>query len=114
VNYEQERELIDTAVQVADPDASVLGVMMKCQGATVKRVGVADINETNQTWRKMQEENKEFSSPRIQVSCSRLQAQGLIIRMDRNPSSLDLATNAYSITEFGVRFCEWCVVENRK
>lgn len=113
-NYEQERELIDTAVQMADPDSSILGVMMRYQGDAVKRAGVADINETNETWRRMRAESTEFSSPRIQVSCARLQAQGLIIRMDRNPSGLDLATNAYSLTEFGVKFCEWCLVEAKK
>jgi len=113
-SYEQERELIDTAVQVADVDASVLGVMMRYQGPAVKHSGVADVNETNETWRKMVQEDKSFSSPRIHVSCARLQAQGLIIRMDRNPSGLDLVTNAYSLTEFGVQFCEWCIVEGEK
>ncbi|MGB8062991.1 MAG: hypothetical protein WCF26_13930 [Candidatus Sulfotelmatobacter sp.] len=113
-SYEQEREMIDTAVQVADPDASILGVMMKYQGPVVKGRGVADINETNETWRRMIESDKRFSGPRIHVSCARLQAQGLIIRMDRNPSGLDLATNAYSLTQFGVQFCEWCLVEAEK
>ncbi len=113
-SYEQEREMIDTAVQVADPDASVLGVMMKYQGPVVKSRGVADINETNETWRRMIESDKRFSGPRIHVSCARLQSQGLIIRMDRNPSGLDLATNAYSLTQFGVEFCEWCLVEGEK
>jgi hypothetical protein len=113
-NYERERELIDTAVQVADHDASVLGVMMKYQGATVKNVGIADINNANQTWKKMSEENEQFRGPRIHVSCARLQAQGLVIRMDRTPTGLDLATNAYSLTEFGVEFCEWCLVALEK
>jgi hypothetical protein len=59
----------------------------------------------------MREENKEFRDPHIHVSCARLQAQGLIIRMDRKNATLDLATNAYSLTTFGVRFCEWSTQE---
>ncbi len=110
-NYEAERELIDTAVQIAESDASVLGVMMKYQGEILGGSGVADVNATNQTWRTMRDENKEFCDPHIHVSCARLQAQGLIIRMDRVPTSLDLATNAYSLTKFGVLFCEWCLQE---
>ena len=110
-NYEKERELIDTAVQVADFDASILGVMMTYQGPMVKRVGAVNVNDANKTWEKMSEENKEFKSPRIQVACARLQAQGLIIRMDRVSAKLDLVASPYSLTEFGVRFCEWCLVE---
>jgi hypothetical protein len=111
-SYETERELIDVASQLADSDAAILGVMMKHQGLTVKSgPGVADVNLANETWKSMRLQNKEFTSPHIHVSCARLQAHGLIIRMDRNTSALDLATNAYSITTFGVQFCEWCLQE---
>jgi len=34
-NYEMERELIDTATQVAEADAHILGVMMSHQGEAV-------------------------------------------------------------------------------
>ncbi|HKI10897.1 MAG TPA: hypothetical protein VKA02_02200 [Candidatus Acidoferrum sp.] len=111
-NYEKERELIDAATQIAESDAFILGVMMRHQGPTVKNgPGVADINLANETWKKMRELNEEFRSPHIHVSCARLQAHGLIIRMDRNTSALDLATIAYSMTTFGVQFCEWCLQE---
>ena len=111
-SYEDERELIDIASQMAESDAAVLGVMMRHQGNTVKSdLGLADINVANKTWKVMREQNEEFRKPRIHVSCARLQAYGLIIRMDRNSSELDLATNAYSITTFGVQFCEWCLQE---
>jgi hypothetical protein len=114
-SYELERELIDAAVQIAEADASVLGVMMRHQGAIVRgESGIADINVANETWKRMRDENKEFMDPHIHVSCARLQAQGLIIRMDRNPTGLDLATNAYSLTTFGVRFCEWCLQDVTK
>ncbi len=113
-DYEPERELIDAAIQVADSDASILGVMMRYQGTTVKSAGVADINASNETWKKMLEENKEFRHAHIHVSCARLQAQGLIVRMDRIPTSMDLATNAYSLTEFGVTFCEWSMDADTK
>jgi len=110
-NYEK-RELIDAATQIAESDAFILGVMMRHQGPTVKNgPGVADINLANETWKKMRELNEEFRSPHIHVSCARLQAHGLIIRMDRNTSALDLATIAYSMTTFGVQFCEWCLQE---
>lgn len=112
--YEEERELIDAAVQLAEADAEILGTMMKHQGPTVKNGGVADINLANETWKKMREGNEAFRRPHIHVSCARLQAQGMIIRMDRNTSALDLATNAYAITVFGVRFCEWCLQEVAK
>jgi hypothetical protein len=112
-DYEQERELIDTAVQLADSDAVVLGVIMKYFGPVVRRAGVADINETNQAWKKMREENAEFQGTHIHVSCARLQAHGLIIQMDRNPMSTDLATNVYSLTEYGLQFCDWCIVEDQ-
>jgi hypothetical protein len=113
-NYELERELINTAVQIAESDASALGVIMKYQSRIVGGAGVADVNAANQTWRTIRDENKEFRDPHIHVSCARLQAQGLIIRMDRIPTSLDLTTNAYSLTEFGIRFCEWCLQEAGK
>jgi len=111
-SYELERELIDATIQIAESDASILGIMMKHQGPTVKSgSGIADINAANETWKKMVEEHKEFRDPHVHVSCARLQSQGLIIRMDRIPTSLDLATNAYSLTTFGVQFCEWCLQE---
>jgi hypothetical protein len=31
--------------------------------------------------------------------------------MDRKNTTLELATNAYSLTTFGVRFCEWRIHE---
>jgi hypothetical protein len=31
--------------------------------------------------------------------------------MDRKNTTLDLATNAYSITTFGVQSFEWCIQE---
>ncbi len=109
-HYELERELIDAAVQISESDAYILGVMMKHQGTSVKTAsGIADINVASDTWKKMQDDNKEFRDPHIHVSCARLQGQGLIIRMDRKPTALDLATNAYSLTTFGVQFCEWCL-----
>lgn len=109
-NYVKERELIDAATQVAEPDAHILGVMLRHQGEVMKKgAGIADINSANDTWKRMREENEEFRDPHIHVSCARLQAQGLIIRMDRKDTALDLATNAYSLTTFGVEFCEWCI-----
>ena len=114
-SYETERELIDTAVQVSEPDAFILGVMMKHQGTIVKGTpGIADINAVNETWKRMMEQNKEFKDPHIHVSCARLQAHGLVVRMERNSMSLDLATNPYSLTTFGVQFCEWCLQEPTK
>jgi hypothetical protein len=111
-HYELERELIDTAIQISESDAHIVGVMLKHQGAAVKAgSGIADINVASDTWKQMQETNKEFRDPHIHVSCARLQSQGLIIRMDRKTSALDLATNAYSLTTFGVQFCEWCLQE---
>ena len=111
-SYETERELIDTAIQVSEPDAFVLGVMMRHQGATVKSaVGIADLNAVNDTWKRMMQENQEFKDPHIHVSCARLQAHGLIVRMERNTMAIDLATNPYSLTTFGVQFCEWCLQE---
>jgi len=111
-NYEKERELIDAATQVAESDAHIIGVMMRHQGEVIKKgAGIADINSANDTWKQMREENKEFRDAHIHVSCARLQAQGLIIRMDRKDTALDLATNAYSLTTFGVEFCEWCIQE---
>ena len=112
--YEAERELIDAAAQIGESDAFILGTMMKHQGAMVKGAGLADINGANDTWTKMMEEHKEFRDAHIHVSCARLQSQGLIIRMDRKTSALDLATNAYSLTTFGVQFCEWCLQEISK
>jgi hypothetical protein len=110
LNYETERELIDAATQVAESDAHILGVMMKHQADVVKKgAGIADMNSANDTWKQMREENKEFRDPHIHVSCARLHAQGLIIRMDRKTTALDLATNAYSLTKFGVEFYEWCL-----
>ena len=111
-DYQAERELIDAATQIAESDVFILGVMMRHQGEVVKNgVGIADMNSANDSWKQMREENKEFRDPHIHVSCARLQAQGLIIRMDRKNTTLDLATNAYSLTTFGVRFCEWCLQE---
>jgi hypothetical protein len=80
--------------------------MLRRQGDIVKKgAGIADINSASDTWKQMRDENKEFQDPHIHVSCARLQAQGLIIRMDRKTTALDLATNAYSLTIFGVQFC---------
>ena len=114
-SYEIERELIDTAVQISEPDAFILGVMMQHQSAIVKSTaGIADINAVNETWKRMLEQNEEFKRPHIHVSCARLQAHGLVVRMERNSMSLDLATNPYSLTTFGVQFCEWCLQEPTK
>jgi hypothetical protein len=110
-SYEAERELIDAAAQIGESDTFILGTMMKHQGTMVKSSGLADINGASDTWKKMMEEHKEFTDAHIHVSCARLQSQGLIIRMDRKTSTLDLATNAYSLTTFGVQFCEWCLQE---
>lgn len=49
----------------------------------------------------MWEENKEFRDPHIHVSCARLQAQGLIIRMDRKNTTLDLATTRIPLLPLG-------------
>jgi hypothetical protein len=108
-NYEMERELIDAATQIADRDAFILGVMMRHQGKMVKGAGLADVNVASDTWAEMRREHNEFRDHHIHVSCARLQSQGLIIRMDRKTTALDLATNAYSLTTFGVQFCEWCL-----
>ncbi len=114
-SYETERELIDAAAQLSEPDAFILGVMMKHQGAIVKSTpGIADMNVVNETWKKMMDQNKEFKDPHIHVSCARLQPQGLIVRMERIATTLDLATNPYSLTTFGVQFCEWCLQEPAK
>ena len=111
-NYEIERELIDAAVQIAESDAAILGVIMKHQGAIVKGTqGIADINAVNETWKRMLEQNREFRDPHIHVSCARLQSQGLVVRMERISTTLNLATNPYSLTTFGVQFCEWCLQE---
>ena len=107
--YELERELIDTAVQIADRDAHVLGVIMGYQSRAASVPGVTEINAANETWKAMQAHHKEFSDPGIHVPCARLQAQGLIIRMDRIPTTLDLMTIPYAITEYGITFCKWCI-----
>jgi hypothetical protein len=70
------------------------------------------MNVANETWQCMHKEDSRFRDSHIHVSCARLQSLGLIIRMDRRPSTLDLATNAYLITRFGVEFCEWCLSES--
>jgi hypothetical protein len=109
-NYEREREFIDAATQVAESDAAILGRIMKYQGEAAKN-GSPDMNLANETWQCMHKEDSRFRDPHIHVSCARLQALGLIIRMDRRDTTLDLATNAYLITRFGVEFCEWCLSE---
>jgi hypothetical protein len=112
IQIEEARVMLEIAGSLFDSDAFVLGRMYEQQSTVVKkRDGHPELNEITESWRKLRKDHAEFRSGPINSSCARLQAHGLIIRVEPGTGQFDLQTYMYAITDFGVRFCTWCVGE---
>lgn len=107
---EEAREMLEIAGSLFDLDAFVLGRMYTAQHVVVeKRQGHPELNEITASWRTLREQHREFREGTVNSACSRLQAHGLVMKIEPGTGQFDLQTYTYAITEFGIRFCTWCL-----
>jgi hypothetical protein len=110
IQVEEARVMLEIAGSLFDMDAFVLGRMYAAQHKDVeRRQGHPESNDVVASWRKLRDEHSEFREGTINSSCSRLQSHGLILRVEPGMGQVDLQTYVYAITEFGIRFCSWCL-----
>ncbi|HEX4066725.1 MAG TPA: hypothetical protein VHZ09_11940 [Acidobacteriaceae bacterium] len=112
VEVEDARVMLDIAGNLFDLDAFVLGKMYDAQHKEVeRRQGHPELNEVMDSWRALRERHQQFREGTINSSGSRLQAHGLLLRVQPSTGQTDLQTYVFAITEFGIRFCRWCLKE---
>ena len=113
VDIAEARAMLDIAGSLFDFDAFALGRMYQEQSPSVSgRSGNVDINDTRDSWSKLRDKNSEFRSSNINAAGSRLQGHGLAMRVEVGPQAFGLDTYVFSITDFGIRFCRWCLFIN--
>jgi hypothetical protein len=113
IQTEEVRAMLATAGSLLDVDARTLGRMNEIQSSMLNaRGGKIEFNEAVESWRKLRNSYPEvFDAPGINASGSRLQSHGLAMRVETTgSSSFGLETWVFSMTDFGVRFCRWCLV----
>jgi hypothetical protein len=113
LNIEEVRAMLAVAGSLLDLDALTLGRMHESQSpAVLRRTGKIEINDVRESWQKLTETYPAmFNSPSINAAGSRLQAHGLAMRVDMASlaTTFGLDTWIFSITDFGIRFCNWCL-----
>jgi len=107
---EEARVMLEIAGNLFDMDAFVLGRMRDEMHADIeRRQGHPELNDIVAAWRKLREAHSEFREGTINSSCARLQSHGLVMRVEPGMGQFDLQTYVYAITEFGIRFYQWCL-----
>jgi hypothetical protein len=110
IAVEEARVMLEMAGELFDLDAFVLGRMAEVQGpGVVARKGHPELNDVRETWQRLRELHSAFREGSINPACARLQAYGLVMKIEPPTGAFDLQTYPYSITEFGVRFYNWCL-----
>jgi hypothetical protein len=112
VQIEEARAMLSIAASLLELDAVALGRMFEQQSpAVTMRKGAIDINDARESWTKLRDKWPSiFMSPTINAAGSRLQAYGLVMRVEVGPQAFGLDTYVFSITAFGIQFCRWCVL----
>jgi len=110
IDIEEARAMLNIAGNLLDFDAVVLGRMYQEQSVAIEaRHGNVDINDTRASWERLRNSSEAFRSPKVNAIGSRLQAHGLAMRVEVGPQAFGLDTYVFSITDFGIRFCRWCL-----
>jgi hypothetical protein len=112
IEIEETRAMLSIAASLLELDAVALGRMFEQQSPAVTgRKGAVEINDVRDSWTKLREKWPSiFMSPMINAAGSRLQAHGLVMRVEVGPQAFGLDTYVFSITAFGIQFCRWCVL----
>ena len=112
IQIEEARVMLEIAGELFDLDAYVLGRLYAVQAISVEqRGGRPEKNDVTQSWRKLRDQYPKFKEGSTNSSCARLQAHGLVMSVEPGVGNFDLQTYVFVITDFGIRFCRWCIAD---
>lgn len=103
-------EFMRLAVLLSETDVLVLREFVKHQAGlenTSKQSGRSLLDTANQVWRNSKPAVEGLREGDLQSSCSRLQAFGLLVRIERVQSALSPDEIPYALLGLGERFAEY-------
>jgi hypothetical protein len=101
-------EMMRVAAELSEQDVAALSLMYKFQPNSLRHgSGRPEINEANSTWAQLEKEDKFFRSADVYSTCLKLQSFGLIMAMERIPTTLGLQSIPYALLPKGSQFIDY-------
>jgi len=102
-------EMMRVAMDVSEQDVAALARMYNVQsGSLIHRSGRPDINEANKTWAELEKQDDFFrNGADVYSTCLKLQSLGLIMAMDRIPTTLGLQSVPFALLPKGKQFVDY-------